>query len=460
MIRRCVSSGEVVLEYVVDLDCTINSSSTTKTPSSDLAHAQTLPLDIVEAIFKHFSNTLRVQSCHWFPWFLGHICSWWRSVFLGMTAQFWSSFGLQLGLSSSLVFKQGLATEIVKFFLRRSPKDPFSFSFMLLHPSGLDAYPPAERACLLSILHMVIEESPRWSKATFVIDESLVPALHRVRNRVPLLEDLVFYPLEGLGKHSISDHTADVFADAPSLTRLSLREILRWKFNWSALTKLNLHVIGDVPNFLAALSQMKKLERLNITLEGYPPDKCFFHPVTLPSLKELSSPGTSIFLVLMAPALQRLSVTRRLTYDFVHNTVTPFFNRSGCKILKLDLSLCPATEVIEIVRDMLHVTHLSLDRTMDLKHNLDWLTQYHERQYPAPHLQSVTIFPSVTPIPVEEVEALQNLIISRSNRINCEDARKLKALTIIDRKTPIERFDKVRKACNDLQVQFHHGEEV
>ena len=359
------------------------------------------------------------------------------------------------------VINPGLATEIVKFFLRRNPNDPFSFSFRLEHPSSWDAYTPAEQACLLSILHMVFEESPRWSKATFFIHGPLITALSRIRNRVPLLEDLALHVWKRHGEDSIFDSIADVFANAPSLTRLSLRALLRWKFDWSALTKLNLQVDGDVPNFLAALSQMQNLEELSIIhqLEDYyPSDKRSFHPVTLPSLKGLSSYSTGILSVLTAPALQRLGVIFCGTRDFIHNT--PFFNRSGCTILKLELSWFPATEVIEIMRDMPHITHLTLRHITNLKDSLDWFTQYHEQQSPAPHLQSVTIFPSVTPIPVEEVEALQNLIISRSNRTNCEDARKLKALTIIDRKTPIERFDKVRKACNDLQVQFHHREEV
>jgi hypothetical protein len=300
---------------------------------------------------------------------------------------------------------------------------------------------------------MLVRESPRWSRAFFLIDESHIPKLYRIRNRVPLLEDLTLHLWTGKG--SISDPTADLFADAPSLTRVSLNETQRWKLNWSALTKLSLDSTGDVPNFLAILCQMQKLERLDIR-EEYASDKRSFHPVTLPSLKELSSRGTSLFSVLTAPALQRLRVDFSQTYDFVHGTVTSFFNRSGCTISKLELSSCRDTEHIEIVRDMPHIVHLRLTRPVRLKYSLDWLTQYHKQQFPARHLQSLTIVPDVAPIPVEEVEALQNLIIFRSNRTNYKDVGRLKALTIIDPKAPVERFDEVRKACNDLQIQFHH----
>jgi hypothetical protein len=292
-------------------------------------------------------------------------------------------------------------------------------------------------------LDMVVEESPRWSKAVFLIEESFIPALHRIKSRVPLLENLTLYLWTASGERNISDPTANLFSDAPSLARVSLDEILRWKLNWSALTKLALRSTGDVPNFLAILSQMQNLESLDVA--EYLSFKDSFHPVTLPSLKELVSRGMGLVSLLTAPALQRLSIGFN-PHDFVPDTTTQFFNRSGCTILKLELSSCQATNVIEIMRDLPHITHLLLKRTTKLKDSLAWLTQCR-------HLQSVTIVPYVAPIPVEEVEALQNLIISRSNGTNY---KKLKAVTIVDPLTAIERFDKVRKACIDLQIQFHH----
>jgi hypothetical protein len=68
-------------------------------------------------------------------------------------------------------------------------------------------------------------------------------------------------------------------------------------------------------------------------------------------------------------------------------------------------------------------------------------------------LQSLAILTYAYPIDTvaETGEALQRLIISRSDRTNYEDVGKLKALVIVDSK---ERFGVVGKVCNDLQIQF------
>ena len=99
---------------------------------------------------------------------------------------------------------------------------------------------------------------------------------------------------------------------------------------------------------------------------------------------------------------------------------------------------------------MPHIVHLSLVHTTSLEDSLDWLQYREHQECPARHLQWLTVSSGN----IGDLEALRNLIISRSNRTNYEDVGRLEALTIIGPKVPIEWFNTVREVCNDLHIKL------
>ena len=109
-----------------------------------------------------------------FPWYLGHICSPWRAVFLSMRQEFWGKFMLYPPTSRSLKFKARRCAALVKLFIECARGQPFSFDIHQDTQSRI-------------ILKKFMKESSCWLDASFSIAKSEISSLLKIKNRLPHL---------------------------------------------------------------------------------------------------------------------------------------------------------------------------------------------------------------------------------------------------------------------------------
>ncbi|KAM6492782.1 hypothetical protein JOM56_012506 [Amanita muscaria] len=268
--------------------------------------AQDLTMDIVREIFKYFSTPLVIpildsdhedrNNMEPFPWYLGQICSSWRTTFFSMYSDFWSTININAHHRyPHSVWEE--AVSVATVFLERTEGRPFSFSVDAKHPC-----PP--------ILDLFIAESTRWRA---------IPQLRSLAVTIELgmPRDL---PL--------------IFEDVPALTHLSLIHLGNWRMDWSLLTELELSREFNVGRLLRVLSQTTNLERLGfnkLTVNPEELEEKDFDPVTLPRLRTLEISGLAILQFLTTPALQGLYICEN-RQEHVAAICASFFTRSSCRL--------------------------------------------------------------------------------------------------------------------------------
>ncbi|KAK2464797.1 hypothetical protein APHAL10511_003215 [Amanita phalloides] len=312
-----------------------------------------LPTEIVQQILALFSTTFSACDPASFPWFLGHICSGWRAMFLSMTANFWSTISVTYPRRPHGSLNR--FRDLVQLFLQRNPTAPFSFEIRLLYP--IFNYPPLAGDDIRHILEMLIDQSMRWRSVLFEVHTpSDLLLLTRAKNRLPLLQAVrLNHVLYG------SEPFYDVFQTAPSLNTVHMQDIANWTFDWSNLTDVRLFRFEQgAQNFTAALPQMVKLERLTLICAYYGPT---LSSIVLPRMTKLyCHPNWLRFL--NTPALEELTI-----YDCYTNSldlVLPFLRRSSCDILRLHIEIAQAATVGEIIRHTPNLVHLELYTICDI----------------------------------------------------------------------------------------------
>jgi hypothetical protein len=102
--------------------------------------------------------TLSTDAPRSFPWYLGHVCRSWRSVFVS-SPRFWDHFSFEFRPMGKIRLQRALA--LVKLCIERTKDHLFSFKFMVACHTRLSR---------LS-LDTLVAHADRWCAACLIADE-------------------------------------------------------------------------------------------------------------------------------------------------------------------------------------------------------------------------------------------------------------------------------------------------
>ena len=324
------------------------------------------PTEIITEIFKNFSTPVLIhQGPKSFPWFLGHICTRWRIVFLSMSTDFWGKINInffktvkQFPLTVAW-FERAL--DIFNFCLKCNEGCPLSFSFNM----GTWHY-AEEYLYVIDILNALLTQSMRWAKVELYVQGAEVPRLHHIKGRMPLLRSLIFAQREQIDDWEELGMPIDpgfarfvnAFEDSPSLTHLELDmpNLKAWKCDWSSLVVLRLKSLSSADGLVAVLSQSMRLEELQVIWQDVDVDSISgpidraHSMITLSSLKKMMLPWNvfDVLGVLAAPGLKHLSITFGNSEEHA-GIVRAFLRRSSCPLGHLVLEYASPAVTVEVL---------------------------------------------------------------------------------------------------------------
>ncbi|KAK2459624.1 hypothetical protein APHAL10511_008379 [Amanita phalloides] len=333
-----------------------------------------LPKDVVREAFALFAGTtLATSKPTEYPWFLGHICSTWRSVFLSMN-ELWPRISVSFDLEGNERQKN-----IVQFFLERDLTAPFSLNLEFPTTTA-----EREEDNMLHALEMLVIASERWTDASFKATVQQLLPLRRAQNRLPLLQRFKLTLL----CQTEADPLFDILQNAPSLTAIDVEEPASWVFNLANLKSITMYFWDSgTSNFIAALP---KLEQLILHEELLLPSPI----IILPNLIKLDC-TTHLLSLLEAPLLQNLSINFRHQRSSDADIVQSFLRRSLCtmNILFLGINGARAAVAIEIIKLTPQIVHLKLVSVDKVGNVFEQLTVSAKpgQQWLACHMQSLSI---------------------------------------------------------------------
>jgi hypothetical protein len=280
---------------------------------------QNLTPELVFGIFGHFLPGLKLSVTEpaQFPWYLGHICSRWRDVFISYPA-FWSNFIIYLELDYDIYGEPRTIHEpdvtralaILNVCLPRGGNGPFSFKLVLYsYDLRYGSDQSSKSRCGLQVLELLVGQSNRWHDAHIELCESGLPILYMVKDRLPILRSVRvnIWSCGAASMRTPSSNYIDLFEDASQLKCLHAG-VFTWRVDWSALTVVHLRYPYRVSMHLEALSRCSRLEELNIY------GRFRMHldpiPVALPFLKILRTGSERALQLFQMPMLQELCIKR------------------------------------------------------------------------------------------------------------------------------------------------------
>ena len=429
--------------------------------------AQNLPADIIQEMFSYFSTSLRLNVNKEFPWFLGHVCSRWRALFLAMTTKFWQSISIDYRNRWPSDPRQiNCILEITRFFVTRNQEEMISFNYLLSKDDR--AHGLQSVADLRRVLEVLVEESTRWESVSIETASLDLPTLQRVKNRLPSLRSLrLSIPA------NLSSISSEIFENTPSLQQVALVGHFHWKLNWSSLTTLELSQAHFGRNELSILSQVLNVETLTIQHLAASPVTGGNAPIPqtirLPRLKRFSLQGRAQFLaILEAPMLDELKLDFHIHRDLP--SVASFLSRSSCTIQRLALKTVARSVFAEVLRRTPEIEHLELGRQSDSIPYLEALDASPRNssgggeEKLAPHLKSLTIAGpayrnSSWPLSPQELDKLMKLVKSRSGLEggaggHVERLETLTVLLPVYAQAKPHSLAELETLCSDVGVSF------
>ncbi|KAK2463947.1 hypothetical protein APHAL10511_003998 [Amanita phalloides] len=426
--------------------------------------AEILPPEIIREIFKTFAAPVRLHMPQTFPWYLGHICASWRTIFKSMASQFWSRVDIDLHIMNefhndpeSLYARYAVMLRMLQYFLNHTRGQPFSFQLKTRFHC-LDR----ESKCIDRLLDMLVEHSPCWQDVYIMFSESRshLPILYKAKGHLPLLHSLQL--IKGTYDNE-PDHIYDFFENAPRLKWLYLGNLSCWRINWSSLTILKIGEFINDEILLSILAQTQHLEKLAIyqSLDEASSLDQMTGLLNFPYLEVLTVIGFKLLSVIEAPILEELYIEDFDEMNMPHTIVTSFLIRSSCSLKRLGMAGCSAASLTDILRCAPNLVHLNLDNNNDLVMSFGQLTFYRQRRDkmpPACHLRSITIMdPGLSDI---EIMELSSLLASRikdtkddSGIILVHRLQKLSIITL----DPLAQYKK-RTAVESMRQQcVGHG---
>ncbi|KAF8337303.1 hypothetical protein F5887DRAFT_532733 [Amanita rubescens] len=294
--------------------------------TSAIAAWQSAPTDIIQEIFKYFSCPLHIltngrSSTTTFPWYLGHICSAWRTVFRSMSTEFWSTFRLFKDWKSYDTSVNDIVA-LAKVFLECNRGQLFSFNIQV--------------AIETDILQVFIPESARWLDASISAHQEWGGSiLSPVKDRLPHLRSLELKLWRTSPPNSQNFLDQDCFKIVPNLTYVKSNAVREWQFDWSNVTTLVLTGALE-PWFLEIIPTLRNLEKLVIpVLKGTLEDYNKLTILTFPRLRVLRTLEPMILSVLQCPSLEQLYIDDSTSLFGLEPMGTSFLDRSECTLKNL-----------------------------------------------------------------------------------------------------------------------------
>ncbi|KIL64822.1 hypothetical protein M378DRAFT_162673, partial [Amanita muscaria Koide BX008] len=348
-----------------------------------------------------------------FPWYLGQICSSWRTTFFSMYSEFWSTITINAHHRyHHSVWEE--AVSVAKVFLEHTGGRPFSFSVDAKHPC-----PP--------ILDLFIAESTRWKAVSLCLDDDdeNIPLLRSVKNRIPQLRSLAVSIELGMPRD-----LPLIFEDVPALLHLSLIQLGNWRMDWSLLTELELSREFNVGRLLRVLSQATNLERLGFNKFTVNPEELEekdFDPVTLPRLRTLEISGLAILQFLTTPALQGLYICEN-RQEHVAAICASFFTRSSCRLQRFGAIQFWPNELATILPYMPGLQVLSMCAPTAMPEFLEAMTCRTGAQPLMPQLRVLRLSTRIW----RDVNKFETMLESRSSDRFLHSVQELKVIVICD----------------------------
>jgi hypothetical protein len=291
---------------------------------------QVIPQDTIHEIFVKVAgvNTFGVSSplsYAEYPWYLGHVCSWWRTALLSMPPR-----KLRVSIQPEMSSWQAESTaSMVTYFLGLNRGRQFDLDI---------CYYCATEGCywtdeLSRIFGLLVAESAHWRHVSLGICHPCAIFGHsscRLKH-LPSMQSLRLHDTSWKAIKIPCGNCRDSFTNTPSLTHveLSLR-YWDWEFDWSNLTYL--HLGGPLHTYQQSIFlYLQQAINLETLITDVVVSNRFRTRITLPRLESWRAFDCNWLSFIKAPALKNLSVECRCAYDLVIS----FLRESGCKLARL-----------------------------------------------------------------------------------------------------------------------------
>ncbi|PFH46235.1 hypothetical protein AMATHDRAFT_8062 [Amanita thiersii Skay4041] len=349
--------------------------------------AAVLPPETLCEILSYFSATLTVNRTSSFPWYLGHICTSWRAVFLH---QFWTSININWWSHSAgrLYVPWERVLELVQTFLVRTQGRLFTFKF--ISPFNRDFQTSHSHRTLRTLM----DHSDRWAGASLRIYESYLPLLQLVKGRLPHLRALeIRYNVRGVLEPDCP--SIDAFHDAPLLEYAYMNQQVPWAINYTTLHTLHIGELVNTALLLDALRQTRCLQELIVSRALADPllQECTL-PVVLPQVKLFAiGSGGAFLLYLVMPALEDFIV---YAISNSQPSILEFLSR-GHQIRCFTVDKCSSADTCAFLEYMPGLISLSLCYVYPISVMFTHLTHNHH-YYGKDGEMTATVGPTIRPV--------------------------------------------------------------
>ena len=238
-----------------------------------------------------------------FPWYLGHICRSWRSVFTS-SPRFWDRFTFIAERFVTHHLDSERASTLVELCIKRTKDQPFSFRFNAKPKDYLAA------SYMYRAMKTIVAHADRWSVAYVKVKGFGGPVadlLLKNKHRFGQLHTLqISIPRVGTSSRL---HHPSLFEYAPNLTHVYTTDYYRLR--WSSLTVLHIG-FSSYPSIRMLFAEFDKMTCLEeLVIRGAPRREentvaMFQTPVKLPSLKILYVKHYYPLSFITAPSLEIL----------------------------------------------------------------------------------------------------------------------------------------------------------
>ncbi|KAJ7761254.1 hypothetical protein DFH07DRAFT_425026 [Mycena maculata] len=223
------------------------------------------------------------------PWYLGHICQYWREVALGIP-NLWTDI---------VIMGNNYSMQKLETLLARSLNAPLKVVFWFSR--GGDA----------RLLQKLVDCAPRWSFASLFVSPAIFVYLTSVRGRIPKLTHLRINVVDYWTGAASADQS-NPFEIAPALRDVAFEDLSGLAhplvLPFGQLTRLK--AVASAPAHVANLQRTPNLEvaSIDISEEDYAPPGFLGSPIYLPSLRRLYVSSLSFLDQLVLPALEDLYI--------------------------------------------------------------------------------------------------------------------------------------------------------
>ena len=303
--------------------------------SHDAANWATLCPELIYEILTYCLSgvTLSAVAPGFFPWYLGHICQSWRSVFTS-SPPFWDRFTFEASgrIEMATISRLERALALIDLCIERTKDHPFSFKF-----SGVTDTNTAQSLYSFQILENLVAHADRWHAVCLIADaDGLRKSLAKAKRR--------FGQLHSIQISTDGGTSSNIFQDAPNLTRAYVTNY--YQLLWSNITVLHIQLEPhNAHRFFANLDKMTYLEELVIRGSGFH-DVGNTRPIELPRLKILSADHFFPLSLITTPVLERLYLAGPLIRG-IPAAETLLRGVTHLKTLSLDVHNFEVTRIID-----------------------------------------------------------------------------------------------------------------